>query len=164
MTSFSFINCGKCLVNKMNYAFKPMTIRYLEEISTWRYDGFVKELYTRPYFDNHKKKKTILKGPDNCDGYVVVKDKALIGLYEYYIRDGYIEIGLALNPKYVGKDYSKDFIKAGIQFCINHYDYTNKYILLNVKAENMRAYKAYLKAGFIETKKQNNDIEMRYYL
>ncbi|MCF7924012.1 MAG: GNAT family N-acetyltransferase [Candidatus Izimaplasma sp.] len=148
----------------MNFEFKLMNIEYLREIKEWRYDGFIKAIYTKPYFDNYEEGMAIIKGPDNCDGYAVFYNNNLFGLFEYYILEEYIEIGLALNPIYVGKGYSKDFITSGIIFFINHYDFNYEYIVLNVDKENISAYKAYLNAGFKEIKEKNNEVEMRYFL
>jgi len=87
-----------------------------------------------------------------------------VGLFEYYPKGDIIEIGLALSPELVGKGYGKDFVKQGIDFGIEHFNYQGEYIVLNVNLKNKAAVKVYKKAGFKEFKKEKDSIEMRKYI
>ncbi|QVK16766.1 GNAT family N-acetyltransferase [Mycoplasmatota bacterium] len=148
----------------MEYKFEPMRLDYANEIASWRYIGFMKEIFMKPYFDNYNTESKEMKGPGNCDGYAVVDKDNLIGLFEYYFKAGFMEIGLALNPKFVGNGMSKDFILKGIAFGIKQYNYQKEAILLSVDKENKSAYKAYLKVGFVEYNRTEDEIEMKYFL
>ncbi len=146
----------------MDYTFNRMTIEDVKEITTWRYNGHMKDIYMTPYFENYEKTGEVI-GPLGCHGYVVYKDNQLIGLYEYYFKDDYIEIGLALKPEFTGKGLSKDFILEGINFAYNKYNYQKDFILLSVEKENIASYKAYLKVGFVVTDQNEEEYIMKYY-
>ena len=118
----------------------------------------------KPYFDNYNDLTGDMKGPLKCDGYAVFKDEQLFGLFEYYNKEEGMEIGLAIHPLYVGKGYSKEFIKEGIQFLMKEYKYNHEYVYLAVENENTNAYKAYLKFGFVEYDKDEDEIKMRFHI
>ena len=135
----------------MNYIFKPLSLVNIKEIESWRYKGYIKQVDMSFYHKNYDERK-IIKGPLNCDGFAVFLEDKLIGLFEYYLEEDKIKLGLALHPSMVGKGFSTSFIHAGIQFAIDHYNYKQSSIYLTVDQQNIRAYKAYLKAGFIVDK------------
>lgn len=145
------------------YKFKEITLSEVDEMCKWKYDGFMDTLYMQPYYDNYEEGKP-LKGPANCDGFSVYKNGLLFGLFEYYDKGDFVEIGLALNPEYVGKGNSLTFIQSGIDFLIGHYKYVKDFVVLSVEKGNVAAYKAYLKFGFEEVKETEEEITMHYYL
>lgn len=147
----------------MNIEFKPLTIPRIKEIQSWKYKGYMKNLYMKPYFVNYEKNGEI-KGPDNCDGYGAFSQGKLIGLFECYFKESLIEVGLALNPLYVGKGLSYEFIRAGIDFLIKRYQYKESKILLTVDKGNYAAYHAYLKVGFRVIGKNKEEFKMVYDL
>lgn len=144
--------------------FHEITIDHVKEITLWRYTGYMKDIYMKPYFDNYRNQSYPLRGPDDCHGYAVYSGTVLYGIFEYYFRDGIMEIGLALNPDFVGKGNSKQFILRGIDFAIQTYHYRQPYIMLTVEIKNEPAYYAYLKAGFTEITRNEEDIVMHYYI
>jgi len=148
----------------MKYTFKDMRIHYANQIKDWQYEGYLKDIYMNPYFDNYNESTGEMKGPLNCDGFAVFKGVELFGLFEYYHKDGVLEIGLAINPIFVGKGYSKDFILEGIAFGVKEFKYSKNYILLSVEKDNIQAYKAYLKVGFKEYQRDTQEIMMKYDL
>lgn len=145
------------------YEFKSITIEEVRMISKWKYEGFMDCIYMKPYVDNYQNKKK-LKGPGNCDGFAVYQEGELFGLFEFYTPDDELEIGLAINPKFVGKGLAKEFTISGIHFGINLYNYKKDFVKLAVEASNLPAYKTYLNVGFEETGKDGSEILMRYYL
>lgn len=154
----------------LNLKFVPIDAGSASEISKWKYDGFLKEIGMEAYFENLEK-TGIMKGPAGCDGYAAVdEDGRLIGLFEYYfVENGIMEIGLALNPEMVGKGFGVEFVRLGIEFGISRYDYKGGYVRLGVNAENVPAVKVYEKYGFeISGETVGNDgsksYEMRKYL
>ncbi len=147
------------------YEFVPMKSQDADEIKEWRYDGYLESILMDPYYKNIHPETGIMRGPNGCDGYAVYSGDELIGLFEYYHKEGgIIEIGLALNPKYVGKGLSKDFILAGINFAIKKYDYRRDFMQLTVDIKNENAYHAYLKAGFKEISRDKEEVFMKYFL
>ncbi len=148
----------------MKFKFVPMNLEYAKEIETWKYNGFVKNIYVKPYFDSIKDKTAKMTGPEGCEGFAVLVNNELAGLFEYYFKDGILEIGLALNPDFVGKGYGKEFTEKGIQFGIDNFAYKGDYIQLNVNIENKAAIRVYQKVGFEEYNKEENSIEMRKYI
>lgn len=151
------------IMNKYHYI--KMRKAYADIIKEWRYDGYMKEIFMDPYYENVNSKTGIMNGPGKCDGYAVLDSAQIIGLFECYIKEkGIIEIGLALNPEFVGKGLSREFILQGIDFIKKAYDYRKPYIQLTVEINNKSAFYAYLKAGFIEDSRDNDEVLMKYYL
>lgn len=148
----------------MRYHFTPMTIDYIKEITEWKYGGVVKGIYTDPYFESHKEGNRELRGPGGCYGYAVMDGDSLIGLFEYYLKDGCMEIGLALNPILTGKGLGKDFVLAGLEFGIKEFSYDEAYIRLTVDVNNHPAIRVYEKAGFVKVSEDNQAITMHWYL
>lgn len=145
----------------MEYNFVPMQIKEAAKINKWEYKGYVKEIYMDPYFESHKKGDTILKGPNGCYGFAVYKENELFGLFEYYMSKRVMEIGLALNPKFVGKGLALEYLTKGLKFGIEHFNYQEKYIKLYVNKENKPALKVYKKAGFKIITEEDDEYEMQ---
>ncbi|TDP88951.1 ribosomal-protein-alanine N-acetyltransferase [Halanaerobium saccharolyticum] len=148
----------------MKFEFVPINLEYLEEIKNWQYDGFVKNIYLDPYFENINENSSELRGPGGCKGFAALNKNKLAGLFEYYFKRNIIEIGLALSPEFVGKGYGKDFVEQGISFGIEHFNYREEYIKLNVNIKNRAAVRVYKKAGFKEYERKSDSIEMRIYI
>lgn len=68
----------------MVFKFVPISLEYLKEIKNWKYDGFLKNIYVEPYFENINQKNAELKGPDGCKGFAALNKNKLAGLFEYY--------------------------------------------------------------------------------
>lgn len=143
-----------------NYLFLPISIKEVLLIEKWRYEGYMEFIYMEPYRKNFELSNK-QKGPGDCDGFAVFLDNDLFGLFEYYHKKDYIEIGLAINPIYTKKGYSKSFIEAGISFAKQNYDYQNDYIYLTVEKENISAYHAYIKSDFLVVSEDDNEFVMR---
>jgi ribosomal-protein-alanine N-acetyltransferase len=139
-----------------------MRLHYASEIANWKYDGFMKGVYMKPYFDNYDDLTGDMRGPLNCDGFAVFRNDELFGLFEYYLKDDGIEIGLAINPKFVGKGLSNEYICEGINFMVREYKYNKDYVFLAVEEGNLSAYHSYLKFGFTKYDQDKEEIKMRY--
>ena len=148
----------------MKFKFVPMNLEYANQIKTWKYSGVVKNIYVEPYFNNFDDTTGKTKGPESCEGFAVLNQGKLVGLFEYYFKEEFIEIGLALSPDVVGRGHGKEFVKQGIKFGINKYDYKEEYIKLNVGIKNKPAIRVYKKVGFKKYKKEADSIEMRKYI
>jgi len=148
----------------MNFKFVPINLEYLEEIRNWKYDGFIKNIYLDPYFENYDGNNSELRGPGGCIGFAALNKDKLAGLFEYYFRGEIMEIGLALNPALVGKGFGKEFVEQGIAFGINHFAYQGDYLKLSVNIKNKAARSVYKKAGFKEHNRESDSIEMRKYI
>ena len=148
----------------MIYTFVPMTLQYAMEMKEWKYNGYVKNIYMKPYFESYDEKTSKMKGPGGCEGYAVVSEDKLVGLFEYYSIDDVMEIGLALSPEMVGKGHAKDFVRAGVDFGVKEFSYDKEYVKLSVNKNNFPAVKAYLNCDFIEHERSNEEIMMRKYL
>ena len=108
-----------------------VTIEATKEIGDWRYEGFVKSVYIKPYLESIKEYKR-LKGTDGCKGYVAINNNVIAGLFEFYFKNDIMAIGLVLNPDLVGKDFGREFIREGIFFGLKAYNYKKDYIRLTV--------------------------------
>lgn len=139
----------------------PITLEYAREIGSWKYEGEMDEdILMNPYFVTFEE-TGILKGPGGCDGYVAFLDNQLSGLFEFIVKESIIEIGLALNPKLVGKGFGAEFVNQGIEFGVQHYDTNLEYIKLVVNPNNKAAIRVYEKTGFEKIVQSSDEIEMR---
>jgi ribosomal-protein-alanine N-acetyltransferase len=144
----------------IEFQYKPLSMSDIEKIESWTYTGFMTSVDMSFYYQNYRQ-KGLLKGPHLCDGYGVFVDNELYGLLEVYEIEQGIEMGLALNPKYVGKGLSKGFILNCIDFLKSHYAYMKNYIYLSVDKKNHQAYYAYIKTGFKVYKESEAEFYMR---
>ncbi len=107
------------------------------------------------------KKKEAIRGLNGCLSYVALLNQQLYGLFEYYLKNGVMEIGLALNPKMVGKGLGRDFVKQGILFGLKEFNYQKDYVYLTVNENNKPAIRLYEKVGFELIEKKNNELMMQ---
>ena len=66
---------------------------------------------------------------------------------EFYFKPDGVHLGLAINPVFVGKGLSKNFISEGIEFLQTNFSNFGK-IRLEVHRKNIQGIKAYESAGF----------------
>jgi ribosomal-protein-alanine N-acetyltransferase len=145
----------------MDYVFVPMKIKEARIIDEWKYKGVVKEIYMAPYFESFEEGDIVLTGPGGCEGFAVYHNNKIVGLFEYYTSDNIMEIGLALNPKCVGKGLGLEFLFAGLKFGIINYHYKKEFIKLNVDKNNEPAIRLYIKAGFEIYNKNEETFDMK---
>lgn len=151
-------------VENFNYIFKEITYEDVLIMDKWKYNGFEKSLYMDSYHESYKKGEKPLKGPQSSAGFSVFnKENMLFGLFEYYFEDDGVFIGLAINPEFVGRGLSKNFILEGINWCRTKYNISGK-IKLVVDRRNIQGIKAYEKVGFKFVKRENDELLYSYQL
>lgn len=150
-------------VREMQLHFIPMNIDFVHIIQQWKYVGFMESINMDAYETYYEQYGEATRGPGNCFGFVAMEQDNIIGLFEYYpqMNQG-VEIGLALAPGYVGKGLSKSFILEGIAFGISFGGWDPNEVRLDVETNNLAAYHAYLKAGFIPERMDANLIHMHW--
>jgi ribosomal-protein-alanine N-acetyltransferase len=141
-----------------------MSLEHIFEIADWKYEGVVAGIYIDPYLASHEKGESPLRGPAGCYGYAAMDGNRVVGLFEYYLHDDAMEIGLALAPSLVGKGWGTEFVLTGIQFGIRELGYTKPFIKLAVDMDNLPAIKVYEKAGFVRAGENGREVHMRWYL
>lgn len=144
-----------------SYQFKKIRYDDVLEIEKWRYYGFEKRLYMDVYHESYIKKLNPLLGPRNCLGYTAFYKNELFGLMEFYFESDGVHLGLGINPIFIGKLMSRDFILSGIDFLRSNFDNVKR-ILLEVDIRNIQAIKAYEKAGFKLLRKVDNELHYIY--
>ena len=109
----------------MKFKFKIMNKNLAEEMNSWKYDGeYFPGIGMQPYIDSYDEATGISTGPADCKGYAVfLEDDQLAGLFEYYLHEEFMEIGLALNPSIIGKGLGVQFVTQGIEFAIDKFNY-----------------------------------------
>lgn len=147
----------------MNFNFTAMTMPYLKEIDSWNYESFVEQVMMTPYFDSFNMTGQLI-GPGGCEGFVALLDGEPVGLFEFILKDGVMEIGLALKPDLIGTGLGAGFVTQGIAFGQRHYAANFDYIQLTVESANKAAICVYEKVGFTQVVQNDQEIEMRMAL
>ncbi len=138
----------------MDYQILPMIEAYAKTIVNWVYDPpfsiynmdgtneAVEELLTQNYY-------AVLNEFNDVFGFYCIGESAQVPIgdkFNVYDDRSYLDIGLGLNPKYVGKGMGEEFINLGILYFENKYQ--NKQFRLTVLDFNERAIHLYQKIGF----------------
>lgn len=141
----------------MLFRFEPINYFQVLEIEGWRYNGFEKRVYMDRYHESMKRGDEPLRGPRNSHGFAVYNEEnRLFGLMEFYFEDNGVFLGLAINPSFVGRGYSSEYIHQSINFLNNTYP-DHKPVKIEVHRKNIQGLKAYERAGFI-LKSRDGDI------
>jgi len=136
----------------MQYNFIKMNQNYAEEIAyQWKYKG------KYSFYDTTADKEDLAEflDPKTWDRTFAVlnKENDLIGFYSYTFQDEIMWIGFGLKPDLTGQGLGKEFVKSGIEYGIEHFDYQKEHIMLAVAEFNKRAIKLYKNLGFKTTEK-----------
>ena len=137
----------------MDYIIELMNIEEASNIMKWQ--------YPKPYdiYNNEENEETLsellsgsyysVKFEDQLLGFYCYGDCAKIPIKEakdLYKESNFLDIGLGLNPNMCNRGLGIDFLKAGIIYASDLFNY-NKF-RLTVASFNLRAIKVYRKAGF----------------
>ncbi len=136
----------------MQYNFIKMNQNYAEEIAyQWKYKG------KYSFYDTTADKEDLAEflDPKTWDRTFAVlnKENDLIGFYSYTFQDEIMWIGFGLKPDLTGQGLGTEFVKSGIEYGIEHFDYQKEHIMLAVAEFNKRAIKLYKNLGFKTTEK-----------
>ncbi len=130
------------------YRFEEINYANVLEIESWRYSGFEKAIYMDRYHESRERGDNPLKGPRGCFGYAVFnKDNTLFGLMEYYFEKDGVYLGLAINPLFIGRGLSKQFIYEGIENLKKKHKF-DKPVKIEVHRKNIQGIRAYESYGF----------------
>ncbi|MGE0567889.1 MAG: GNAT family N-acetyltransferase [Bacteroidia bacterium] len=132
----------------MKFIFRPITKEDALIIAQWEDYRPGDFIYMEPYLKSHEKNENPLIGPGGCIGYTVYNESELFGLFEFIRKSEYLEIGMAINPKFRGKGHGKLFLKAGIAFGKKMFPNNSEMIQLCVSEDNLNAIKLYEANGF----------------
>ena len=142
----------------MNLNIKQMDINSARTILSWRYKKPY-DFYNNEVNDEEIKErldgsyKAITDENDKVFGFLCTGDTAQIPVGHKYgvYNDRFVDMGLGMDPDYVGKGYGYDFC-AFIIYYIKE-NYTGIPIRLSVATFNKRAIHLYEKLGFIKKDK-----------
>ena len=141
----------------------PIEYFHVLEIERWRYSGFESCIYMDRYHESRNRGDSPIKGPRGATGFVAYNSKnSLFGLMEYYFENDGVYLGIAINPEFVGRGLSKEYILEGIKFFKSHFK-ESKVIKLEVHRKNIQAIKSYESCGFL-FKKRTDDILLYVYI
>lgn len=158
------IRSGKFKKNfKSNISVKTTTQKDVLKICNWKYE--------EPYdFYNYPPYETLVEqGWGIADEatrekqfYSLYKNNELIGVFRFAEHQDYISLGLSLKPAYCGKGFGNYFMKIILsEFKMR---FSDKRLILNVRAFNKRAIKLYMNNGFrlIDNPSDKNMLSMEY--
>lgn len=137
--------------------FHSLSIHDVYEIASWKYTGYLKEITMTPYLENHQLGKS-LRGFDDSIGYQFSWNQILFGLLELYQKEDGIEIGIAINPRYIGLGLSIPFLKQICVFINSIKKDTDHFIYIQADIEHHLANHIYPKAGFKEFMRDENSV------
>lgn len=141
----------------LTYTFRKITYYDVLIMEKWRYNGFEKCLYMDSYHESYNKGEDPILGPGGSSGFSVFIDgNTLFGIFEFYFETEGVYIGLAINPQFVGRGYSRDFILAGLEFGKDNFN--TDVFKLAVHRKNIQAIKAYDKTGFKLFKRDGDEL------
>lgn len=138
----------------VEYQFVNMSSEYADEIAyKWKYSG----KYSFYNLSKDKEDMQAFLKPESWNNIFAVIDadsQALMGFSTYIFENKMMWLGVGMKPSYTGKGYGERFVRAAIQFGLEHYGYEENKILLSVAKFNKRAIALYEKVGFrpIESK------------
>ncbi|MCM1989190.1 GNAT family N-acetyltransferase [Oceanirhabdus seepicola] len=131
----------------MNYDFRKVNIKDVEDILTWKYEG-IYSLYDN---DRTQGKINWIKSlPEDENAFSVCNDKnELVAHFEIYIKEK-INFAVQMRPSLTGKGMGRELIQSFLDFAKIKYNLES--IELFVVKFNERAIKAYENVGFEKVK------------
>lgn len=136
----------------MDFHFVPMNADYARTIvDNWHYEGAYR-------LCDYAQSESLLD-PANWDTHIfAVLDEAgtLAGEFTLWL-------GFGLKPELTGRGLGEDFVAAGMECGVEHFDYEGDEIWLEVAAWNERALKVYRRLGFEELERYSVEIRGQDY-
>jgi [ribosomal protein S18]-alanine N-acetyltransferase len=77
-------------------------------------------------------------------------EDALVGFFEFHVKDGDVVVGLGLRPDLTGRGLGLEFVETGLAFARKRFG--KRGFRLSVASFNTRAIKVYERAGFTTTR------------
>jgi len=136
----------------MDFNFVKMNKTFAEEIAyKWKYE----EKYSFYDMTDDKEDLQDFLDPNKWENTYAVLDNndELVAFYSYYFKKEIMWIGFGLKPELTGKGLGEKFVKKGINYGIEKYEYDKNHIFLAVAEFNKRAIKLYQQLGFQTIKK-----------
>jgi len=129
----------------MNFQFTRMNASYSAELKqTWHYGG---EYAIYDYTNDD-----CIDDPENWDNVFAVLDVdaggELVGEFTIYLEGEDLWLGCGMKPILTGKGLGEAFIRTGLTFGIQHFNYTGEFVHLAVMKANQRARIVYERVGF----------------
>lgn len=142
---------------------EAMSDDYANEIAyKWKYRG--KYSFYNMMQAEQELEEFLNKDLHKSTFYAVIGEKdELIGFYSYAFENDIMWIGLGLKPKLTGKGYGKSFMKQGLDFGINKFNYSESKILLTVAEFNKRAIHLYESFNFQFIEKKDFCVKNKIY-
>ncbi|MHA2300110.1 MAG: GNAT family N-acetyltransferase [Candidatus Thorarchaeota archaeon] len=114
-------------------------------------------------FDQHAAwYKTALRNPDTVILVGVEDSLGRIGMVRFNKRDDLARISVAVSPTLQSKGYGTSLIRDGCYLYMSHEKKVNE-IIAEIKETNIASMQAFAKAGFVETKTDSDNSEMRLF-
>ena len=125
-----------CAREYLNWKYQPPYDVY--NVSPARYDEVFREIF-------HGKGRH----------FTVFSGEEMVGIYEYTLHNGVMEIGLGLTPSLTGMGMGAKFVQACLDFAIDRLKYKGNKFILKVAEFNQRAIRVYENLGFKETSRED---------
>jgi len=153
----------------MSYQMLEMNETYAKKIMNWEYEG-AHSIYNLE--NNEETLKELLQmdyyavlSPKGClVGFFCINEAATVpqgNAFHVYDNHDYVDIGLAMNPKLVGKRKGYAFLRFGLDYFKKHHKINH--FRLTVLDFNKQAIHIYHQAGF-KIENYFNSINEHYFL
>ena len=146
-----------------HYTVRSTTQKDVLEICNWKYEEPY-DLYNYPPYETLVEQSwgivnETTREQEFCSLY---KNNELIGIFRFVVYQDYVSLGLSLKPAYCGKGFGNFFIKIILsEFKMR---FSNRHLILKVRAFNKRAIRLYINNGFqlMENPNNENMLTMEY--
>lgn len=131
--------------------FAPMDIQHAKSVCSWRYPQPYDIYNWREWLDMKTNSIEFGDSQIRLEQYAAVlsHDQALIGFAQFFPMVGVTRLGFGMHPDHCGGGNGASFVRAIAQEAKRRTPKND--IDLEVLTWNLRAYKAYEKAGFVHT-------------
>lgn len=127
------------------YRFESINEEYIDQLILWKYE----EEYACYDIEDRISSISKLFEESDYDFFVGFNEsEEMVGYMECFFKEDILEVGHGLNPIFIGKGLSYDFILDSIEYAVEKYDYSGEVIRILIEPFNKRALKVYQRIGF----------------
>ncbi len=135
-----------------DFRIEPMTDHCAREYLGWKYQPPYDVYNVSPaHYDEAY--NDIFHG--KARHFTVFSNEEMVGIYQYTLQNGVMEIALGLTPSLTGLGMGSRFVQTCLDFALDRLKYKGNKFILKVAEFNQRAIRVYETLGFKETYRED---------